>query len=463
MSNLAKEITKKKAMMPLSHQDTKRALSGKSVKFVSRCLLKHARMVKVFLRVLVPLWRPFLLVGTQKNKGFIESTRWGLILGLLLLAACARPPEPAPIVVEPVVEEPVVEKPITEEEVPTLQVVTWQEIPGWLKDDPRLALGAFLKSCTALKWRPQWQTACQEAGAEENSSEAKVRAFFERNFVPHQVTQETGSTEGLMTGYYVPDLKGSRTASAAYPYPLYRRPDDLLVIDLSEVYPDLGNYRLRGRLDGHRVIPYWKRSDINSDARPLTGQELFWVADPVDLFFLQIQGSGRILLDNGQRVIVNYADQNGHPYKAIGKYLLDRGAMTSDQMSMQNIRAWASKNPSEVGNLLNQNQSYVFFRELDGDVQSPPGALGVPLTPGRSLAVDRRHIPLGAPVFVETTWPNTTHPLQRLMMAQDTGGAIKGRVRGDFFWGMGDQAGEQAGRMKQPVKLWVLLPPEVSK
>jgi len=292
----------------------------------------------------------------------------------------------------------------------------------------------------------------------EHGSELEVRAFFERNFVPHQVSQSNGSTKGLMTGYYVPDLKGSRVASADYPYPLYHRPDDLLVIDLSDVYPDLSNYRLRGRVEGHRVVPYWGRDEIDGRAQPLVGQELFWVADPVELFFLHIQGSGRILLDNDERVMVNYADQNGHPYRSIGKYLLDRGAMTRDQMSMQNIRAWARNNPSEVDNLLSQNPSYVFFRELDGDVQSPPGALGVPLTPGRSLAVDRRYIPLGAPVFVETTWPNSDQPLQRLMMAQDTGGAIKGRVRGDFFWGMGDQAGSQAGRMKQPVSFWVLLP-----
>lgn len=292
----------------------------------------------------------------------------------------------------------------------------------------------------------------------EHAGETEVRAFFERNFVPHQVSQPDGSREGLLTGYYVPDLKGSRSATAEYPYPLYRRPDDLLVIDLSEVYPDLGNYRLRGRLEGSRVVPYWGRAEIDGQARPLASQELFWVGDPVELFFLQVQGSGRIQLDNGEQVLVNYADQNGHPYRSIGKYLLDRGAMTRDQMSLQNIRTWAKNNPGEVAALLNQNPSYVFFRELDSSVQSPPGALGVPLTPGRSMAVDRRYIPLGAPVFVETTWPNSEQPLQRLMVAQDTGGAIKGKIRGDFFWGMGEQAGEQAGRMKQAVKFWVLLP-----
>ncbi len=394
----------------------------------------------------------------------MKKLYWLMIVSLLLLAACAKPPvvvEPVveePVVVEPVVVEPVVVEPITGDEAPTLKAVSWQEVSGWQQDNPSLALGAFLKSCSALRWRPQWQTSCQEAIAMEHASEAEVRAFFERNFVPHQVSQANGSNEGLLTGYYVPDLKGSRTASSDYPYPLYKRPDDLLVIDLSDVYPDLGNYRLRGRVKENRVVPYWDRRVIDGLAQPLAGQELFWVADPVELFFLHIQGSGRILLDNGKRVMVNYADQNGHPYRSIGKYLIDRGTMTRDQMSMQNIRSWVRNNPSELANVLNQNPSYVFFRELDGDVQSPPGALGVPLTPGRSLAVDRRYIELGAPVFVETTWPNSDKMLQRLMMAQDTGGAIKGKVRGDFFWGMGDQAGELAGRMKQTAKFWVFLP-----
>ena len=374
-------------------------------------------------------------------------------VSLLLLSACAKAPELPPIIVEPVVVEPV-----PGEETPTLQAVSWPEVAGWQADNPSLALGAFLKSCSALRWRPQWQASCQEASAMERASETEVRSFFERSFVPHQVSQSNGSSDGLLTGYYVPDLKGSRTASSDYQYPLYQRPSDLLVIDLSDVYPDLGNYRLRGRVEENRVVPYWDRSAIDSDNQPLAGQELLWVADPVELFFLHIQGSGRILLDSGERVMVNYADQNGHPYRSIGKYLINQGAMTRDQMSMQNIRAWVRNNPDEAGNVLNQNPSYVFFRELDGDVQSPPGALGVPLTPGRSLAVDRRYIPLGAPVFVETTWPNSDQTLQRLMMAQDTGGAIKGRIRGDFFWGMGEQAGAQAGRMKQSAKFWVLLP-----
>jgi membrane-bound lytic murein transglycosylase A len=354
---------------------------------------------------------------------------------------------------------------VPEKEVPPPPVpvdpllpVDWSEVDGWLSDNPALAMGALLKSCTALRWLPQWQEACSKAVALQGHPVDEIRSYFEQSFQPHQLRQEDGSPVGMVTGYYVPDLRGSRQQSAKYSYPLYRRPDDLLTIDLSDVYPNLANYRLRGKLEGSRVVPYWDRRAIDGQEQPLAGQELFWVADPVELFFLHVQGSGRILFEDGSRVMVNYADQNGHPYRSIGQWLLDHSIMTRDQMSMQNIRAWARKNPDQVNELLSQNPSYVFFRDLGEEIDSPPGALGVPLTPGRSLAVDPQYIPLGTPVFLSSTWPDSKQPLQRLMIAQDTGGAIKGRVRADFFWGMGDQAGEQAGKMKQDVKLWVLLP-----
>ena len=293
----------------------------------------------------------------------------------------------------------------------------------------------------------------------DDHSEPEVRAFFEERFTPYELRQSDNDPVGMVTGYYVPDLRGSRHPSPDYPYPLYRRPDDLLVIDLSDAYPELGKYRLRGRLDERRVLPYWDRAAIDGDQLPLAGKELFWVEDPVDLFFLHIQGSGRILFEDGSRSMVNYAGQNGHPYRSVSEWLIKRGLMSRDEMSMPNIKAWARDNPSQVNDLLNTNPSYVFFRESPEDADSsPPGALGVPLTAGRSVAVDRRYTPLGAPVFLATTWPNSDRPLYRLMMAQDTGGAIKGPVRADFFWGMGSDAGIEAGRMKQPLKMWVLLP-----
>jgi membrane-bound lytic murein transglycosylase A len=372
-----------------------------------------------------------------------------LLASLLVLGACARQPDITSL--PPVVVEP-------PEKIAPLQPVPWTSVSGWLDDDPLPALQAFVQSCRSLRFRPQWQAVCNEAAVIASGDSASARHFFEESFIPHQVRKPDGSDKGMITGYYVPDLKGSRTPSARYRYPLFAVPDDLLVIDLRSVYPELGDYRLRGRVEGRRVVPYWNRDDIESGKTTLAGNELFWVEDAVELFFLQIQGSGRIQLENGERVMINYAEQNGHPYRSIGKTLIDRGEMTSSQMSMQNIKAWAKENPDRVNQLLNENPSYVFFRELPADVQSPPGSLGVPLTPGRSIAVDPRTIPLGSPVFVNTTWPNSPAPLNRLMLAQDTGGAIKGPVRADFFWGMGDQAGELAGRMKQDLRLWVLVP-----
>lgn len=375
---------------------------------------------------------------------------------------CPPPPPPVADMVLPDVVEKLTPLPAKPEPPapPALVPVAWREVEGWLEDDPSLALNAFLKSCEPLRLRPQWQGACQEAATLNPLSAPEVRAFFERRFVPHQLRKPDEDPVGLATGYYVPDLRGSRQPAPGYAWPLYRRPADLLVVDLREVYPELGSYRLRGRLEEQRVRPYWDRAAIEGDGRPLAGQELCWVDDPVELFFLQIQGSGRILFEDGSRVMVNYAEQNGHPYRSVSKWLIDHGIMQREKMSMQNIKSWARENPAQVNDLLNTNPSYVFFRELPGDADSPPGALGVPLTSGRSVAVDPRYTPLGAPVFVATSWPNSDQPLYRLMMAQDTGGAIKGPVRADFFWGFGDTAGAQAGRMKQPLKMWVLLPVE---
>jgi membrane-bound lytic murein transglycosylase A len=215
---------------------------------------------------------------------------------------------------------------------------------------------------------------------------------------------------------------------------------------------------LRGRIDGRRVVPYYTRADIEAGKGNLAGREILWVDDAVDLFFLHIQGSGKITLDTGEVVRVSYADQNGHPYKSVGRLLVERGELTLDQASMQGIKMWGTRNPEKLPELLDANASYVFFREQPVNGAGPLGALGVPLTPTRSVAVDPRAVPLGAPVFLSTTWPNSTLPLNRLMMAQDTGGAIKGAVRADFYWGSGNEAGMQAGRMRQTGKIWVLLP-----
>jgi membrane-bound lytic murein transglycosylase A len=242
-------------------------------------------------------------------------------------------------------------------------------------------------------------------------------------------------------------------------------PEDLLTIDLSAVYPELKNMRLRGRVVGNKVVPYFSRAEI-TDKNSLAGKELVWVDNAVEAFFLQIQGSGRVYLEETQETIrVAYGDQNGHPYKSIGRFLVERGDLKLEQASAQGIAAWAVANPTRVQELLNVNPSVVFFKEekLTAASKGPKGALGVPLTAQRSIAIDAQFIPLGVPVFLSTTQPNSDLPLRRLMLAQDTGGAIRGAVRADFFWGFGAEAGERAGKMKQVGSMWVLLPKALAK
>ncbi|NOQ50796.1 MAG: transglycosylase [Desulfuromonadaceae bacterium] len=379
---------------------------------------------------------------------------------LFFLAACAGK-APLPVTEDERIEPRVTKPPITK--VDPFVPVGWDDVEGWQQDQIEAAFVTFRQSCRAIAKRARWQEVCAEAGKIDLPGAQNSREFFETYFLPHQVRNEDGSFEGLITGYYGPELPGSRTPTDIYKYPLYTQPDDLLIVDLDEVYPELSHYRLRGRVVGHRVVPYFERSEIDNGQNPLAGHEIFWVEDPVELFFLHIQGSGRIRLPDGELVMVNYANQNGRRYRSIGKLLLERNAMTRDQMSMQNIRRWVEENPEAGQQLLAENPSYVFFRELPPEFTSPPGALGIPLTAQRSLAVDPRTIPLGAPVFLATTYPGSEQPLNRLMVAQDTGGAIKGQVRADFFWGMGNDAGAFAGRMKQPGRLWVLFPKELDE
>jgi membrane-bound lytic murein transglycosylase A len=237
-------------------------------------------------------------------------------------------------------------------------------------------------------------------------------------------------------------------------------PADLVVVDLAASYPQLKGLRLRGRLDGRRLVPYPTRREIRESGH-LAGKEIVWVSDPVDAFFLQVQGSGRVwMAESGETIRVAYADQNGHPYRSIGRYLVDMGEMKLEEASAQRIRKWLAENPALFNEVLDANPSYVFFQEekLENPETGPKGALGVPLTGGRSVAVDPQHIPLGFPLFIDTTEPNSDIPLQRMVMAQDTGGAIRGALRLDYFWGFGSEAGELAGKMKQPVRIWILLP-----
>ena len=343
---------------------------------------------------------------------------------------------------------------------PILRPVAFGSLPGWDRDDLREAWPAFLASCDVMAKRAQWQEPCSVARSVDGASTRAIRTYFEAFFLPQQVFNPDGTDNGLVTGYYEPLLNGARKRGGPYQTPLHKVPDDLLTVDLGSIYPELKNMRLRGRLVGNKVMPYPPRSEL-ARSGALAGSELIWVDNPIDAFFLQVQGSGRVqIADTRETVRIAYADQNGHPYRSIGRYLVDKGELTMDQASAQGIKAWLAANPARQQELLNANPGYVFFKEekLSDPRSGPKGALGVPLTPQRSVAVDPAYIPLGAPVFLATTQPGSNVPLQRMMVAQDTGGAIKNAVRADYFWGFGAEAGEKAGRMKQRGMLWVLLP-----
>jgi membrane-bound lytic murein transglycosylase A len=347
-----------------------------------------------------------------------------------------------------------------------LRAVAFTDLPGWNDDAQQDAWPSLTASCTELLARPAsvatWSGACASAATVDGRDTLAVRTFFEQHFSAYQVLAADGETKGLVTGYYEPLLHGSRQRDERHRFPLYAPPDDLLAVDLAELYPELKDKRVRARIDGKRVVPYWTRADIDAGKALVAGKELLFVDDPIEAFFLQIQGSGRVSLPDGTIVRVGYADQNGQPYRSIGRVLVDRGELPLDKASMQGIKQWGRDHPDALPALLAENPSYVFFREVfpnpAAGIDGPVGALGVPLAAGRAIAVDPRFIPLGAPVFVATTWPLSTRPLNRLMLAQDTGGAIRGTVRADWFWGFGEGAAQQAGRMKQEGRLWLLWP-----
>jgi membrane-bound lytic murein transglycosylase A len=325
-------------------------------------------------------------------------------------------------------------------------------------DNVLLTWTAWLRSCSVLKQKDTWKKVCDLADDIKEPSDENIKNYFKKYFNLYSATNMDGSDTGTITGYYQPILKGSKVKTSHYKVPLYTTPKDLITVDLSEVYPELKSKRLRGKLAGNKLIPYLSRAEIDGQGSPLAGNEIVWVEDPVEAFFLEIQGSGIIQFDNGEAMQIGYADQNGYPFKAIGSTLVQKKEITMAEASMEGIKNWARKNITKLREFLNMNASYVFFRKLPNDLPGPIGALGVSIEAERSVAIDPKFIPLGAPIFLSTTQPNASEPLERLMVAQDTGGAIRGGVRADFYWGSGDEAGRKAGSMKQQGKIWTLLP-----
>ena len=342
-----------------------------------------------------------------------------------------------------------------------LQATALTELPGYGEDNQLEAWPALLKSCEKLPLQAAmprlsliaWQRVCNEART-LFVSEANVRAFFLQHFEAWAVSGAEGKSEGILTGYYEPFLKASLTRRPPFVAPLYGPPDDLLTRTIN-------GERLRGRMLNGQFVPFYTRAELTpvsgASAASLRGKEIAWVEDVIDAFFLQVQGTGRLLMPDGKIMRAAFADLNGHPYKSIGRTLFERGELKSlDDASMQGIKAWARANPHRVQELLNTNPSFVFFKLVPATEEGPIGSLNVPLTERRSIAVDPRYVPLGAPV-----WMSAQHrgrSLNQLALAQDTGTAIKGEVRADYYWGSGDRAGEEAGRMKAALRLWILWP-----
>ena len=366
--------------------------------------------------------------------------------------------------------------PFAPEDQMLYKTVPFGDLDGWRRDDHGAAIGAFLRSCERFgKWPGQralsgrdgiagraadWSVACRAAAEVAADKPGQARQFFEAYFQAVAVSF-AGRATGLFTGYYEPTLRGSREPKAPYMTPLYGLPKDLINVDLGQFSEELQGKRIVGRLQGRRLTPYTERQGIVAGALAGRGLEIVYVDDPVDAFFLQIQGSGRVQLGDGGEVRLGYAGGNGRRYYAIGRELIKRGILSKENVSMQSIRTWLSANPEQGREVMDLNASYIFFRELKG--AGPLGALGVALTPGRSIAVDRRLIPLGIPLWLQASRPaadanSENRPLHRVVLAQDTGGAIKGGVRGDMFWGHGPDAAAIAGRMKNAGQWFLLLP-----
>ena len=354
--------------------------------------------------------------------------------------------------------------------------VQFNQLPGWKTANLKKSLQTFQTSCRAfVKQNPEqavgtehidlhvkdWQPACHAALKIHHVSEKKARLFFHEWFLPVEYSDKKTAGPGLFTGYYVPTIKGSYTQSKEFSVPVYETPSDLVTSDLGMFFPDLKNRILIGRLSGKKLVPYYTREQISKGAIEDKARVLVWINSPIDRLFLGIQGSGMIELEDGTQLSIGYDAQNGAPYTAIAGVLIKKGVMTKHNASMQAIKRYLEEHPEQMDKILNENKSFVFFRKMSEGVAL--GSQGVALTPGYSLAIDRQWIPMGAPLWLNTTRPDSnkpdkSKPLQRLMIAQDTGGAIRGKIRGDVFWGCGERATLVAGHMKNEGHYWLLLP-----
>jgi peptidoglycan lytic transglycosylase A len=352
--------------------------------------------------------------------------------------------------------------------------LAWSNVSGWSDDDQLAAYQTFRASCKSIAAQhdeppeskalgASLREPCRAARATEISDGAKARSFFENNFVPLEISR-LGQDAGFVTGYYEPILDGSRVQTDVYKVPVYRRPSNLFMRGYSQASPDLPNKGQVFRKIGRRkLVPYYDRGQIEDGILAGRGIEICWLKDQTDLLFAQIQGSARIRLPDGSTLRINYDSYNGYPYTAVGRVLVDRGIFTRDEMSMQKIREWMEANPDGAKDVRRQNRSYVFFREVQlSDKEEAIGAQGIPLTPGRSIAVDKSLHVYGTPFFISGELPieseKSKTPFRRLMIAQDTGSAIVGPARADLYFGGGPDAGKIAGRLKSNARFVMLVP-----
>lgn len=327
---------------------------------------------------------------------------------------------------------------------------SFYNLKEWDKQDHDEDLKLFINGCKNKKTQNIYKELCQDALKTKNAKE-----FFETNFKPYAIlNNKNGTNEGLLTGYYEPLIKASLIKKEPFIYPIYTTPKDLITIDLGLVYDELKKLNLRGRLVGNKVVPYYTREEI--DKKGVDADILAYSNSKIDLFFLEVQGSGVLELLSGERIFVGYDNQNGHKYRSIGKYLVDNGIITKDNISMQSIKNYLIANPKEIDKILNYNNSKIFFKLKDS---SAKGALGEVLTPKKSIAVDREFIELGSLLYLSAKNEN----INSMVLAQDSGGAIKGSLRADLFLGQGREAEELAGRLQDTLKLYILLPKKSSK
>ncbi|MBU3015788.1 MltA domain-containing protein [Poseidonibacter lekithochrous] len=328
----------------------------------------------------------------------------------------------------------------------TIPKTEFDYLNGFYDDDLDLALTVFKEACTKSIKKDMFKEVCENSQYYNNG-----QIFFTKYFTPKVLVSNSGD-KGLITGYFEPLLYGSRIKDEIYKYPVYKTPKDLITIKNKKRYPNFKRLRYKAKIKNGKYIPYDSREEIEKSNN---FEIICYVSDPIDLFFMQIQGSGRVQLNNGETINIGYADQNGRKYFAIGKHLIDEGYLTKEEVSLQSIKEFLESNPSKMQDIMNLNESYVFFHESPN---SATGSLNVPLIAKRNIAVDRNYIPLGMPVFLETFNPKTKEPINKLVVAADTGGAIKGEIRADYFMGFGKEAKELAGLMKEEGRLHMLIP-----